>query len=90
MQIQHDFGINTPEGLALSVDMWKLPPGSSTALLRDDDNLKVAQSTEPSLQVGLARLVPAHAHAGTSEADSLGWSPPGPRPSINRMCAEIP
>lgn len=64
MQIQHDFGINTPEGLALSVDMWKLPPGSSTALLRDDDNLKVAQSTEPSLQVGLARLVPAHAHAG--------------------------
>ncbi|CAL5224562.1 g7267 [Coccomyxa viridis] len=57
--IQYEFGINAPGGLALSIDTWRLPLCSSTELLRDDDSLKVAQSSgpEPSLPLGLAAMV---------------------------------
>ena len=52
MQIQHDFGISSSGRLALSVESWRLPLCSSTAVLRDDDVLKVslASGTEPELQ----------------------------------------
>ena len=65
MQIQDDFRIDAPESLALSVDIWRLPPRSSTALLRDNNSVKVARSTGPelSLRVGLSRLVHMRVHA---------------------------
>lgn len=53
MQIQQDFGIIVPGGLALSIDKYRLPLCSSTAVLRDDDVLTVSLSSgaEASLQV---------------------------------------
>ena len=53
-QIQHEFGISEPGGLALSIDAWRLPLCSSTTMLRDNDTLQVSPGTgsEPSLQVG--------------------------------------
>jgi len=53
MQIQQDFGINVPGGLALSIDKYRLALCSSTAVLRDDDVLSVSLSSgaEASLQV---------------------------------------
>ena len=65
MQIQCDFGISEPQGLALSIDQWRLPLCSSTTVLQNNDSLKVARSTgpEPSLQVDLSRLACMHMHA---------------------------
>ena len=59
MQIQQDFGIDASEELALSVDTWRLLPCCSTAMLRDNDNVKVSRSTwlEPPLQVGPSHRV---------------------------------
>ncbi|CAK0787640.1 hypothetical protein CVIRNUC_010862 [Coccomyxa viridis] len=51
--IQHDFGIEPAGGLELSIDVWRLPLCSSSAVLRDGDVLRVSCSLgpEPQLQV---------------------------------------
>lgn len=53
MQIRHDFGIRGSGGLALSIDTWRVPLCSSTAVLRDGDVLRISRSagTEPQLEV---------------------------------------
>ena len=51
MQIQQDFGIIVPGSLALSIDKYRLPLCSSTAVLRDDDVLTVSLSSERILAI---------------------------------------
>ena len=65
MQIQHDFGINEPQGLALSIDLWRLPLCSSTAVLQNNDNLKVARSTGPDPLLQVCTTPCPHVHACT-------------------------